>query len=307
MTPRLLLRRGEGRVTPQAVESRVRGRRLLHLAPSSRVEVRNGQRGPVNHLDLDPFEARFLLAAAGDATVGLYDMQAEERVAATAHDDDDGDSGPRRISSLQVTPRASVRTAGSGGSMEDLLLEARGYGNGSSSSSSSSSSSLAPRPAPVPGGHRHSVTAVQWYPLDTGLFVSGSTDGAVRVWDTNTFTNAGAFDLGVKVHALAMSAVMRTHALVAVGTDDRRVRLCDLKSGGSSHLLTGHAEAVTTVAWSPTQEHLLATVREGNRSVLLSICDPPTHPHTHTPPHRDRGTRRCACGTCGARAPRPAS
>jgi DNA excision repair protein ERCC-8 len=48
--------------------------------------------------------------------------------------------------------------------------------------------------------------------------------------------------------------------LIAVGTDDRRVRLCDLKSGGSSHLLAGHAQTITTVAWSPTEEYLLATV-----------------------------------------------
>lgn len=36
-----------------------------------------------------------------------------------------------------------------------------------------------------------------------------------------------------QVHAAAMSPAMRTHSLVAVGTDDRRVRLCDLKSGGT--------------------------------------------------------------------------
>lgn len=93
-----------------------------------------------------------------------------------------------------------------------------------------------------------------------------------------------------QVHAVAMSPAMRVHTLVAVATDDRRVRLCDLKSGGacvvcdgmpprwmridalvvgliymhaytgSSHLLMGHTEAVLTAAWSPTQEHLLATV-----------------------------------------------
>jgi hypothetical protein len=37
----------------------------------------------------------------------------------------------------------------------------------------------------------------------------------------------------VQVHAAAMSPAMRVHSLVAVATDDRRVRLCDLKSGGA--------------------------------------------------------------------------
>jgi len=249
MMERLLAHRAEGRLRPPAFEAGVHARRLRHVSPSARVEIKNGQRGPVNHLDLDPYEDRFLLVAAGDATVGLYDLGATERV---PQDDDDGAStGPLlRVRSLQVTPRASV--LGAGGTRDNTSDTAAGV---------AASMALAARGPPPTEGHRYSVTSVQWYPLDTGLFVSGSTDGTVRVWDTNVFANAGTFDLGSNVHALALSAAMRTHSLVAVGTDDRRVRLCDLKSGGSSHLLTGHAEAVTTVAWSPTQEHLLATVR----------------------------------------------
>jgi DNA excision repair protein ERCC-8 len=27
---------------------------------------------------------------------------------------------------------------------------------------------------------------VQWYPVDTGLFVTGSYDKSVNLWDTNT-------------------------------------------------------------------------------------------------------------------------
>jgi DNA excision repair protein ERCC-8 len=30
------------------------------------------------------------------------------------------------------------------------------------------------------------VTCVVWYPVDTGLFVTGSADKQVKVWDTNT-------------------------------------------------------------------------------------------------------------------------
>lgn len=248
MMERLLAHRAEGRLRPPAFEAGVHSRRLLHVSPSARVEIKNGQRGPVNHMDLDPYEDRFLLVAAGDATVGLYDMDAMERV---PQDDDNGTrTGPLCVRSLHVTPKASVRVAG--GTRDYTSDTAAGM---------AASTALAARGPPPTEGHRYCVTSVQWYPLDTGLFVSGSTDGTVRVWDTNVFANAGIFDLGSNVHALAMSAAMQTHSLVAVGTDDHRVRLCDLKSGGSSHLLTGHAEAVTTVAWSPTQEHLLATVR----------------------------------------------
>lgn len=38
----------------------------------------------------------------------------------------------------------------------------------------------------VPQGHIYSVTCVQWYPVDTGLFVTGSFDKKINLWDTNT-------------------------------------------------------------------------------------------------------------------------
>jgi hypothetical protein len=82
-TPRQLLLRAQGLVPPRLVGSGLQMRRLSRLAPSSLVEVKNGQRGPVNHLDLDPLDHRYLLAAAGDATIGLYDL--DER---TPPDDD---------------------------------------------------------------------------------------------------------------------------------------------------------------------------------------------------------------------------
>ena len=33
--------------------------------------------------------------------------------------------------------------------------------------------------------HHGSVETVQWYPFDTGMFVSSGTDKLVKVWDTN--------------------------------------------------------------------------------------------------------------------------
>lgn len=36
-----------------------------------------------------------------------------------------------------------------------------------------------------PSAHRYQVTSISWYPVDTGLFVTGSADQHVKVWDTN--------------------------------------------------------------------------------------------------------------------------
>lgn len=244
----LITRRAEGHLRPSALETSVHTRRLMHAAPSTRIEVKSSQQGPINQIDLDPCDERYLLVASGDATVGLYDMEVEP---AQDGSDSDGQGGsiPSRVQSLHVTPRTRAH-----------VTENIGDLTGGRVPSSIGNAALAARMQPPSGGHRYSVTSVQWYPPDTGIFVSGSTDGSVQVWDTNLFVSAGTFSLGSKVHAVAMSRAMLSRSLIAVGTDDRRVRLCDLKSGGSSHLLAGHAQTITTVAWSPTEEYLLATV-----------------------------------------------
>jgi DNA excision repair protein ERCC-8 len=61
----------------------------------------------------------------------------------------------------------------------------------------------------------YAVSCVQWYPYDTGLFISGSMDGQVTVWDTNTFTVAHTFKLNGIAHAARMSPVATTHSLIA--------------------------------------------------------------------------------------------
>eukprot|EP00554_Chaetoceros_debilis_P001122 CAMPEP_0194089720 /NCGR_PEP_ID=MMETSP0149-20130528/35872_1 /TAXON_ID=122233 /ORGANISM="Chaetoceros debilis, Strain MM31A-1" /LENGTH=551 /DNA_ID=CAMNT_0038773755 /DNA_START=375 /DNA_END=2028 /DNA_ORIENTATION=- len=43
-------------------------------------------------------------------------------------------------------------------------------------------------PLYVPPGHSHSVTQVQWYPIDTGVFLSADKIGNILLWDTNSFT-----------------------------------------------------------------------------------------------------------------------
>lgn len=35
-------------------------------------------------------------------------------------------------------------------------------------------------------GHKYAISSAIWYPVDTGLFVTGSYDHHINVWDTNT-------------------------------------------------------------------------------------------------------------------------
>eukprot|EP00697_Spironema_sp_BW2_P017445 gnl/Spiro4/9133_TR4809_c0_g1_i1.p1 gnl/Spiro4/9133_TR4809_c0_g1~~gnl/Spiro4/9133_TR4809_c0_g1_i1.p1 ORF type:complete len:390 (+),score=80.45 gnl/Spiro4/9133_TR4809_c0_g1_i1:195-1364(+) len=132
-----------------------------------------------------------------------------------------------------------------------------------------------------PGSHSFGISSVRWYPRDSGLFVTGSMDHQVGVWDSESMQPVYMFDLSEKVFNVALSPCA-THALIAVATRDSRVRLCDLATGGFTHTLSGHSGSVTSVDWSPAHEFLLATggidgvvrlwdIRRGSDSCLVLL------------------------------------
>ncbi|MCO5566493.1 hypothetical protein L7F22_020170 [Adiantum nelumboides] len=108
-------------------------------------------------------------------------------------------------------------------------------------------------------GHQYSVSCVHWYPIDTGLFVTGSFDNYVNVWDTNTAQVEVQFNMSRKVYAVSMSNLSTTHMLIATGTEDTKIRLCDIASGAFTHTLTGHRDSVWVVQWSTKSEWVLVS------------------------------------------------
>lgn len=48
------------------------------------------------------------------------------------------------------------------------------------------------------------------------------------------------FKMPGKVYKTAMSSLARSHMLIAAGTEDVQVRLCDIMSGAFTHTLSGH-------------------------------------------------------------------
>eukprot|EP01103_Thecamoeba_quadrilineata_P014782 TRINITY_DN448_c2_g1_i2.p1 TRINITY_DN448_c2_g1~~TRINITY_DN448_c2_g1_i2.p1 ORF type:complete len:471 (-),score=101.38 TRINITY_DN448_c2_g1_i2:540-1952(-) len=107
--------------------------------------------------------------------------------------------------------------------------------------------------------HEFCVSAVQWYPVDTGTFFTASYDKTVKVWDTNSLQIYSKFTFAEKVYSIAMSPIATTHSFLAVATKEQSLRLCDLRSGSTSHSLFGHREAIFTTRWSPFNEFELVT------------------------------------------------
>ena len=119
--------------------------------------------------------------------------------------------------------------------------------------------------------HKHSVETVQWYPNDTGMFLSSSVDNTLKVWDTNALEVVESFQLEGIVYHHQMPRNARKHCLTAAACEDSRVYLCDLKSGSAIHILKGHSKAVISVAWSPRSEYFLATGSRDNKVLLWDV------------------------------------
>lgn len=108
-------------------------------------------------------------------------------------------------------------------------------------------------------GHGFGVSVIQWWPFDNGMFISGSFDGSIKVWDTDSLSEAYNFSMDVRVYNLDICTVPGSAGLVATACDHPFVRLIDLRSTSSAHTLVGHSGKVICAKWSPTSEYILAT------------------------------------------------
>ena len=120
-----------------------------------------------------------------------------------------------------------------------------------------------------PARHTLSVCSLEWYPEDSGAFLSSSLDGRVLVWDTNVFAVAGEFQLGKRIHHASTRAPRMGSGVIACALSDATIRLCDTLTMDSCHVLHGHKDAVMCVAWSPNNLNQLASCsRDGSLKVF---------------------------------------
>ena len=222
-----------------AYRRRVRARNRIDLEMSP-VVVETVASSAVTCLASHPLDDRLVLAGGADLSLALYDV---ERHSATRWGADD-DSPRQRSMERWVHPVAHVG----------------GIRRGS-----------APGGARMSYRHKASVTTVAWYPVDTGMFLTGGMDGVVKIWDCEAFAPAEEFDVAEQVYCATFPAcATHSHALVAVGTDESSIILCDLNQGVATHRLRGHKGAVLSVAWSPFDEHVFAS---GGRDGTVRLWD----------------------------------
>ena len=97
-------------------------------------------------------------------------------------------------------------------------------------------------------GHTDWVTSVAYSP-DGSTLASGSRDGTVRIWDSQT----GALLRTLTGHTRTVNSVAYSpdSSTLASGSFDDTVRMWDTQTGAHIRTLTGHTDGVRSVAFSP--------------------------------------------------------
>lgn len=194
--------------------------RMRSLELSTSLEIQNVLGGMVNCMSLETQESRYLLCGGLYGSISLTDLESYEA--------NNRDSEAKIAKSLWV-------------------------GHGSSSTSTNTE---------IGGSNRGvgglMVSSLEWYPQDSGIFISALSNGSLSIWDTNELAVAYTFRLGASI----LSSKIRGYesgALVAVGLSDSKIKLCDTRTGDSCLALQGHAAGVSAVDWCPSSMHQLAS------------------------------------------------
>lgn len=141
----------------------------------------------VNSLSLEKNDYQFLLSSCADSSIKLWDLKFQD----TQED------------------------------AQDTSLAGQTYDNYDYDNPVSTFQNVATIPRRA--AHTFGVSCIQWWPFDTGMFVSSSFDHTVKIWDTNELTPVHVFDMDNRVYSFDICGHsannMTASALVAVASD----------------------------------------------------------------------------------------
>lgn len=127
----------------------------------------------------------------------------------------------------------------------------------------------------APSAHTHALTSVSIYPFDPtpSTLLTTSYDKTLKVTSITptSMTPVHTFDLDFIPYTHSLSPLPDSSPLIAVGTAHPAIRLLDLRSGLSTHSLSGPNGAVYSVAWSPKTSYILASGSADGRVLFFDI------------------------------------
>ncbi|SCU91673.1 LAFA_0F05138g1_1 [Lachancea sp. 'fantastica'] len=197
----------------------------LNKLPEAKAMVYNYRKSSltvgVTSVALDP-SGQFLLASGEDGSVGMWALDesysentlVDKRIQFARGESKEATGNDTHVTNhrTHVVARRPVDISGPQGGSQRFRA-------------SIASSATTASPFPHETVHAFSISTVQWYESDNGLFFTGSNDRKVKIWDTNTFQVASSLDVAHRVSQLDTKG-----DLIAVATEDSHPRLIDLRS-----------------------------------------------------------------------------
>jgi DNA excision repair protein ERCC-8 len=204
----------------------------------------------VTGIDVDAVDQRYTLVATGLGHIEIFDLHTRPVSVSPLN----AAASPCMSSATSATTSATT-TATTSATTTITKTDGNNY--------------LTPL-ATLPRAHKRMITSIQWYPVDTGLFISSCRNGLLNLWDTNQQQVVWKLDIKSPINDALMSPIAIEHMLIAVAAQDSTIRLCDPRSGSSSHLLAGHTAEVVSLAWSPLDSFSLTS---GSHDGSIRIWD----------------------------------
>ncbi|CAI5758811.1 unnamed protein product [Candida verbasci] len=223
----LLLERLLGNVTPLHLQSVIIDNNyssIYQSAISNVFPLNCHKNASVNSLSLDSIDYQFLLSGCGDSSIKLWDLNQQEITGKPSEIDSKLNKNPKNYDTFDYDNPISTFT------------------------------NIATIPRKT--HHKFGISALQWWPYDTGMFVSSSFDHTIKIWDTNELKPVHSFNLNQRIYSIDVNG---ENSLISTANDHPFIRLLDLKSTSSSHTLSGHKGKTLSVKWHPINSNLLAS------------------------------------------------
>lgn len=97
------------------------------------------------------------------------------------------------------------------------------------------------------------IYSIQWFPTDTGAFITSDHSGNVKIFNTNTFQCVLSYSCGCPIWNSKIK-----NSLIAIAQDDGKISICDLNNNVMTYI-GSHSSTVTSVDWHPLNSNILTS------------------------------------------------